>query len=281
MKKWIGTSTLAIMSVLAMTALLAPPASAASLLGGVLGGNSSTSSNSVGVPGVATVSLNNNTSGTQGNATALDGGGSTINVGLGNVLGGNSNLGVTLPGTGNGSTDGTIGGVADTINGLTGNGGTADTLIGSAGDTTGGLGGLGGLGGVAGGLGGTDNGGLGGTGGFFQLASGGDASGSGLVLCNGAAPQAISQLLQRQNYSASALNNWRRASNVRIVPIKLCPAVRHNVSRAVAMNGNVGVMQSYAAADPLISASLSRARYGAGNVLAVDQSKGMLTVFVY
>ena len=275
MKKWIGISALAIMSVLAISALAAPPASAASLLGGALGGNTSTASNSVGVPGVATVSLNNASSGTQGNATALDGGGSTINVGLGNALGGNSSLGVTLPGTGNGSTDGTIGGVADTVNGLTDNGGTADTLLGSVGDTAGGLGG------VTGGLGGTGTGGIGGAGGFFQLASGGDASGSGLVLCNGAAPQAISQLLQRQNYSTSALNNWRRASNVRIVPIKLCPAVRHNVSRAVAMNGNVGVMQSYAAADPLISASLSRARYGAGNVLAVDQSKGMLTVFVY
>jgi hypothetical protein len=247
------------------------------LLGGVLGGSSSSSSSSsVGVPGVATVSLNNGTSGTQGNASVLGGGGSTINVGLGSVLGGNSNLGVTLPGTGEGSVDGTVGGVVDTVNGLTGNGGTVDTLLGSATDTTGGL-----LGGNTGGDTGSNTGGPGGAGGFFQFASGGDASGSGMIMCNGAAPQAISQLLQRQNYSASALNNWRRASNVRIVPIKLCPVVRHNVSRAVAMNGNVGLVQSYAAADPLISASLSRARYGAGNVLAVDQSKGMLTVFVY
>jgi hypothetical protein len=100
-------------------------------------------------------------------------------------------------------------------------------------------------------------------------------------ICSGQAPQAIAQLLQKQNYSANALNNWSRASNVRIVPIKLCPAVRANVTRAIAMNGNVGMMQNYAAADPLISASLSRARYHANNVLAVDQSKGMLTVFVY
>jgi hypothetical protein len=77
------------------------------------------------------------------------------------------------------------------------------------------------------------------------------------------------------------IESWSHAANVRLVPVKLCASVRASVSRAVAMNSNVGAMQNSAASDPLISASLGRARYQAGNVLAVEQSNGMLTVYVY
>jgi len=123
-----------VVPMLLAACLIAGPSSAASLgsiLSGVTGSTNTgvTNTGSVGVPGVATVSLNNNSSGTTGNATALGGGGSTINVGLSSVLGGNSNLGVTLPGTGISAVDSTLGTVANTVNGITGNGGVIDSLV--------------------------------------------------------------------------------------------------------------------------------------------------------
>ena len=54
--------------------------------------------------------------GTTVNGTVLGGGGSTVNAGLGSVIGGNSNVGVTLPGTENS----TVSGAVDGVNGITG-----------------------------------------------------------------------------------------------------------------------------------------------------------------
>jgi hypothetical protein len=300
MKNRIGTSVLALVSVLAMSALSVPAANAAGLLGGLVGGvlggvtGGSSSGGTTGglIGGAGSNSVVTLTSGPASNSGLVNvglGGGSNnlASVNVGGTSTGNSlaTVGVTSGGS-SGLLDANVGvggGLLDANVGVGGTGGLIDIGVGVGGN--GGLGGPGDPGGPGnpggpGGPGGNGNNG-GNGGGFYYWASGGDATGSGLVICNGVAPRAISQLLQNQNYSASALNSWRRAANVRIMPIRLCPVVRHNVSRAVAMNGNVGMVQSYAAADPLISASLSRARYGADHVLAVEQSQGMLTVFVY
>jgi hypothetical protein len=287
--------------------LVAAPASAAGLLGGVLGGGSSTgtsstgsslgstvsntvnsvlgggsstSTGSVGVPGAATASLNSTSAGTQGNATLLGGGGSTVNLGLGGLLGGNSNLGVTLPGTGTGL-DGTISGVANTVNGITGNGGTVDTLVGSTGLT----GDLGGLGGLLGGNGGSDPGTSGTNDDYGAGAGRGEMASPGLAAlgaaCRNVDVRGIAALMQSGHYSRRTLDQWHHAANIQVVPVKTCAALRRDIRNAIARNGNVQMVQQLAAADPLVSASLGRTRYSAGSVLGVAQANGTLTVYVY
>lgn len=290
--------------------LAAGPAAAAGLLGGVLGGTADTGSlggsltssvsgllgsggpsgTGVGVPGVASATVSDSGTGTSASGTVLGGGGSTIDVGLHGVLGDNSSVSAALPGTGIASVDSLTYSLASTTNGLTGNGGTLDTTVGTVpglGDAVGGLGGLTGLLGGSGG-GTTARGGGGasfpggvnsrlGSGGLLTLAN----LGAGGIACSGRASAAIAQLLDSHSYDRRTLSAWRRAGNVQVVPVRLCPQLRASVSRAAAANSNVAMVQDLAAADPLVRASLDRTRYRAGNVLAVDQSRGLLTVYVY
>ena len=255
--------------------------STGSVVGSLLGGSSSGSG--VSVPGVASVS-SDSSGGTHINGSLLGGGGSTLNVGLGGVIGGTSNLGLTLPGTGNGAVDQTLGSVTGTVDGLLGNGGTVGSLLNDTG-LSGSQGGLTGDGGLLGNDGGgADNSGGGSGRGAFSVDNG---RGGRMVFsryganCIGPDPRAIGRLLQSRNYSPRTLQGWRRAANVQVVPVKLCPATRGAVRRQLSGNRSVGMVQTLAAADPLISTSLSRTRYGAGNVLAVDQAAGTLTVYVY
>jgi hypothetical protein len=300
--------------------LVTAPASAAGLLGGLLGtgssgssstgslgstvthvvsgltggGSTSTSSGSTGITGVATASLSNSSSGTQGNVTALGGGGSTTNIGLHSILGGDSNLGVTLPGSGS-SSGGLIGGLTNTVNGITGDGGTLDTTLQNVG-LSGDSGGLGGLLGGSGGLLGSDNptGPSGPTGpnGPSGPNGPGRPGGPGVnswypnladlgAACRNVDIRGIAAIMQGGHYSRGTLSQWRHAANVQVVPIKMCAALRRDIHNVAARNGNMQMVQQLAAADPLVSASLDRTRYGAGNVLGVGQANGTLTVYVY
>jgi hypothetical protein len=253
------------------------------------GGSTSTPSNSVGVPGVATASLSSTSGGTQGHVTALGGGGNTLNVGLGGLLGGNSNLGVTLPGSGTGL-DGTLSGVANTVNGLTGNGGTVDTLLSSTG-LTGDNGGLGGLLGGNGGLLGTSGGDNGSGANNGTNPRNGPGSRRGIMeypgfaalgaACRNADLNGVVAVMQGGHYNKHTLYRWRHAANIQVVPLKTCAALRRDIRKAVARNGNLQMVQQLAAADPLVSASLDRTHYRAGNVLGVGQANGTLTVYVY
>lgn len=288
--------TPAIAGMLLAGGLLAMPVQAAGLLNGVLGGTGSVVG-SVGntvngllggggggganVPGVASVSTDS-TGGSHVNASLLGGGGSTLNVGLQSVLGGSSNVGVTLPGTGIGLVDNTLGTATGAVNGLTGNGGTVNRIVGSlTGD------------GVPGGSGpvvivnpdgstGPGAPGTPGNRGFMAAGGGAYATALGASLtCAGQDPRAVAYLLRDRKYSPRLLASWRRAANVQVVPLKLCPPARSSVRTQLAGNGTVAMVQSLAAADPLISTSLSRTRYNASNVLAVDQANGTLTVYVF
>jgi hypothetical protein len=284
------------------TCLAAGPASAAGLLGGVVTGltstvsgltqgsaggtttvtnavggvlDSATAGGGVSVPGVASLSTSN-TGGTNVDASLLGGGGSTLNVGLGSVIGGTSNIGVTLPGSGNSFVDGAVSGVAGTANGLVGNGGALGDLLTDSG-LSGTNGGLGGLTGGDGGLFGNDG----------STVAVDDGAGGRMIFANyganciGPDPRAIGRLLQSRSYSKRTLDSWHRAANVQVVPVRLCPATRGVVRRELNRNRSVGVVQTLAEADPLIRTSLSRTRYGAANVLAVDQVRGTLMVYVY
>jgi hypothetical protein len=74
---------------------------------------------------------------------------------------------------------------------------------------------------------------------------------------------------------------WHRASNIQIVDVKVCPAGRGRLAAALDRNAQVQAIQTAAAADPLISASLARSHHRPDNVLAVDQSGETLTVYAY
>jgi hypothetical protein len=218
----------------------------------------------------------------------LGGGGSTLNIGLGGVIGGNSNLGVTLPGTGVSTVDNLVGDVGGTVNGVTGNGGTVDTLLSDTGlsGSTGGLGGvLGGGGGLLGGGSGSggigsSSGGVGGLGGYFGGGAGGLVSyGTGSSACT-QDTRNLARLLQTR-YSAAQANAWGHAAGVQLVKVPVCPQIKASVARAAAANASIGMMQGMAAADPLISTSLGRARSNASRVLGVGEAGGNLVVYVY
>lgn len=275
--------------LLASTCLLAVPSQAAGLLGGVLGGGSSSSSgNTVSVPGVASVSLNNQSSGTNADATALGGGGSTINVGLSGLIGGNSNASATLPGFGG---DDSLDSLIGSTNGVTGNGGTIDDFLtnsglsgdnGGVGGAIGGNGGLLGDNGNGGGIGGPGQGGtVGGTlvGGSDLFGSGGLGGAGANGNCN-QNTRGLAQLLQMK-YSRQAFGSWSHASGVQVVPVKVCAQYRKQVNNAAMANAGISAARGIAASDPLISASLTRSRHDAGDVLGIAQRNGMLTVFVY
>lgn len=320
--------------LLLASCLVAPPASAASLLGGLVStGNGGVQVNagnlasaSVGTSGglSANASLGGGSgvnanaslggSGSVANANVSAGGSSGLNTnatvgGTSNVanvnasLGGGSGLNTTATVGGGGSlanVNASLGGSngLNTTATLGGGGGLANLGV-SLGGGTAGTGGGTGLGG--GGLG--NGGGLGGGGGLGNGGGAGggvvivrDANGNyvyangnrlavtslGALACtNRNSPQAIAQLLQHHRYGSNTPGAWRHAANVQLVPIKLCAQLRASVRAAAAADRNVALVQNLAASDPLISASLSRGRYNAGNVLAVDQSNGLLTVYVY
>jgi hypothetical protein len=239
-------------------------------------------------------------SGTAAQGTVLNGGGSTLDVGLHGVLGDSSDVGVALPGTGIAAVDNLTHSVTSTVNGLTGNGGTVDTTVGSLGGLDGlGLGGL-----LGGGTGGSGSGGAGGTrggtgagGGSPGIAGGGignrffGGGGSELsvanlgalrgIACGARQARAITGLIEGHRYDRHTLRAWQRADNVQVVPVRVCPQLRTSLRREAATSGTMRLVQSMAAADPLVNASLGRARLSAGNVLAVDQARGTLTVYVY
>ena len=99
--------------------------------------------------------------------------------------------------------------------------------------------------------------------------------------CVGADGRQVLQIAGRQRVTNSAISGWQRASNVQVVPIRLCPNVKRQVAAALSGSSKVNMLRRAANADALINASLNRTRYNAGDVFAVQRSGSQLTVFVY
>jgi hypothetical protein len=89
------------------------------------------------------------------------------------------------------------------------------------------------------------------------------------------------QVLQLASQGKVNPASWTRAANVRIVPIRLCPQARSQVAQIFRASGKIQQLQSAAAGDALIVASLSRSRHDVGDVFAIEASGGNLTVYVY
>lgn len=92
------------------------------------------------------------------------------------------------------------------------------------------------------------------------------------------------QLLQvaaNGKITAAEIKAWQRFANVQIMPIKLCPAAKKQVAQILARSQKVKLLQRAVMQDQLIMASLSRTKYDAGDVVAVQRQKGQLVVYVY
>jgi hypothetical protein len=92
------------------------------------------------------------------------------------------------------------------------------------------------------------------------------------------------QLLQvaaQGKITAAEIKAWQRFANVQVVPIKLCPAAKKQVAQILARSQKVNLLRRAVVADALISASLSRTRYDANDVVAVQRKAGQLVVYVY
>jgi hypothetical protein len=278
----VGATAFLAASVL-MAGLSVAPASAQSLLGGLLGGDGGGDSSTVG--SVADVG-----SGPAGNSAFA-------NVGLGSGSGDDNNVADVNIGR-SGLLDGSLlgggllGGNNDqTVANLNISGGGEGGVLGSGSagsNLTAGidLGGLGldlGLPGVTGLLGSGGNGGNGGPGGNGIGGNGGrqlvgSIDGSFQVNCSVNDGRKVLQLASQARLRPGA---WGRAANVQVVPVRLCPQARAQVARIFDASGKIQQLQSAAAGDALITASLSRTRYDVNDVFAVQASGGNLVVYVY
>lgn len=231
-----------------------PTAHAASLLGLIGDGNSG-----------ALVTLNQGSAGSSG----------AVNLGLGG--GGGNVLDANVGGSGGGSSlanaNVSLGGASGLVDvGANVGGGLVTANVN--------VGGGGGLIGVDIGIGGPRTGGPGGPGGPVLLGGGGGSSFSTAAPVNVACVSATSsQLLQI--FEGTRTSGWNRASNIQLVPIKLCPDIRGQLAAYLAASRKYSAMVYAVAGDPLINAALSRTRYQPGHVLGVVRNGNQLVVYVF
>jgi len=249
-------------SFLLTSAIFVTGASAGSLLG-VVGTNGDSglvtlNSGAAQDNGVVNVGLGSSSSSPNNIASVGVGGGSSPLATANVTSGGNSGL---L------SVNANVGGLATVGVGI-GGGGTGGGTGGGNGGTGGGTGG-GGPGG--GGLALNGGGGGGGAAGFA-------VTGPGCTNANGAQ---VLQLVAGSKYSNRMVNGWSQATNIEVVPLKVCASARSSLAAAAASNQTFGLMQQAVAGDPLISTSLNRAKSNAGRVLGVNQAGKTVTVYVY
>lgn len=81
--------------------------------------------------------------------------------------------------------------------------------------------------------------------------------------------------------SGAEVKAWMRAANVQVVPIKLCPAAKKQVAALLAKSKKINLLRRAVMSDALITASLGRTSYDAGDVVAVQRKGGQLVVYVY
>lgn len=81
--------------------------------------------------------------------------------------------------------------------------------------------------------------------------------------------------------TASEIKAWRRAANVQIIPVKLCPQAKSQIAKLFARSKKILLLQRAVTTDDLIMASLNRTSYDARDVAAVQRRGGQLVVYVY
>jgi hypothetical protein len=152
-------------------------------------------------------------------------------------------------------------------------------------DLTIGLSELGGGGGAGGGNGVGGNGAPGGAG--NGLSGGrailvGSLGGANFVInCAVNNTRQLLQIAAAGKISGAEIKAWMRAANVQVVPIKLCPAAKKQVAQILTKSKKINLLRRAVMSDALITASLGRTRYDAGDVVAVQRKGGQLVVYVF
>lgn len=110
----------------------------------------------------------------------------------------------------------------------------------------------------------------------------GSLGGAGFVItCAVNNARYLLQVAARGKISAAEIRAWQRSANVQIVPIKLCPPAKKQVGAILGKSQKINLLRRAVMSDNLIMASLSRTRYKAGDVVAVERKSGQLVVYVY
>lgn len=110
----------------------------------------------------------------------------------------------------------------------------------------------------------------------------GSLGGDGFVItCAVNNARYLLQVAARGKLSAAEIRAWQRSANVQIVPIKLCPQSKKQVGAILGKSQKINLLRRAVMGDNLIMASLSRTRYNAGDVVAVERKSGQLVVYVY
>lgn len=89
------------------------------------------------------------------------------------------------------------------------------------------------------------------------------------------------QVAANGKLTAAEIKAWQRAANVQIIPVELCPQAKSQIAKLFARSKKIQLLQRAVTTDNLIMASLSRTRYDARDVAAVQRRGGQLVVYVY
>ncbi|MDC9825887.1 hypothetical protein PRN20_19300 [Devosia sp. ZB163] len=102
-----------------------------------------------------------------------------------------------------------------------------------------------------------------------------------VIRCNVNKTRELLQVAAAGKITEAEFRAWKRSANVQIVPVRLCPAAKKQVAEIFSHSRKINQLQRAVQADELLSASLGRTRYDAGDVAAVQRKAGQLVVYVY
>lgn len=102
-----------------------------------------------------------------------------------------------------------------------------------------------------------------------------------MVTCAVNNAKTLLQVAANGKLTASEIKAWQRAANVQIIPVELCPEAKAQIAKLFARSKKILLLQRAVTTDNLIMASLSRTRYDANDVAAVQRRGGQLVVYVY
>ena len=95
--------------------------------------------------------------------------------------------------------------------------------------------------------------------------------------CQGVSSREIERLIRSTRIDSS----WRRANNVDIRRVSVCPELRAWLAAALTQTGLGSSLRSAIASDELVAASMNRSPHSVERVFAVQNSGSRLIVFVY
>jgi hypothetical protein len=102
-----------------------------------------------------------------------------------------------------------------------------------------------------------------------------------VVVCAVDNAKTLLQVAAQGKVTASEVKAWQRAANVQVIPIELCPDARAVIAKLLGKSQKIQLLQRAVTMDNLIMASLSRTKYDAQDVVAVQRRSGQLVVYVY